>query len=77
LGKRFLVLKMRKVGGREVLSLFDEDTGMVAIPREWTDQEPPSPCSSVLEQASVLQAASLLKLQELVQAIGKRIDDAK
>ena len=68
---------MRKVGGHEVLSLFDEHNGTVALPREWTDQAPPSPYSSVLEQAPVLHVACLLKLQELIQVIGKRIDDAK
>lgn len=68
---------MRKVGGRDVLSLFDEHTGTVALPREWTDQAPPCPCSSVFEPVPVLHAACLLKLQELVQLIGKRIDDAK
>jgi Family of unknown function (DUF5372) len=68
---------MRKIGGREVLSLFDEHTGTVALPREWTDQAPPCPYSSVLEQPPVLHAVSLLKLLELVQMIGKRIDDDK
>jgi hypothetical protein len=77
LGKRFLVLKVRKTAGREVLSLFDEHMGTVALPREWTDQGPPCAYSSVLEQAPVLHAACLLKLQELVQLIRKRIDDAK
>ena len=68
---------MRKVGGREVLSLFDEGNGTVTLPREWTDQAPPSLYSSVLEPAPILHAACLLKLQELVQLIRKRIDDAK
>jgi len=77
LGKRFLVLKVRRVGGREVLSLFDEHNGTLALPREWTDQAPPSPYSSVLEQAPVLHVACLIKLRELVNFIGKRIDDAK
>jgi hypothetical protein len=76
-GKRFLILKIRKGGGREVLSLFAEHIGTVALPREWTDQAPPCPYSNVLEPAPVLHAAFLLKLQELVQVIGKRIDDAK
>jgi len=75
-GKRFLVLKVRRVGGGEVLSLFDEHNGTVALPREWTDQAPPSPYSSVLEQAPVLHVACLSKLRELVNFIGKRIDDA-
>ena len=68
---------MRKVGGREVLSLFDEHTGTVALPRDWTDHALPSPYASVLEQAPVLHVACLLKLHELIQGIGKRIDDAK
>jgi len=59
-----------------VLSLFDEHNGTVALPREWTDQAPPSPYSSVLEQAPVLHVACLIKLRELVNFIGKRIDDA-
>jgi hypothetical protein len=77
LGKRFLVLKVRRTGGREVLSLFDERTGTVALPREWTDQASPSVYSSVLEQAPILHATCLIKLRELVQLLGKRIDDAK
>ncbi len=77
LGKRFLVLKVRRVGGREVLSLFDEHHGVIALPREWTDQVPPSPYATVLEQAPILQAACLLQLSELVQRLTKGIDDAK
>jgi hypothetical protein len=77
LGKRFLVLKVRRVRGREVLSLFDEHNGTVALPREWTDQAPPTPYSSVLAQAPVLHVVCLIKLCELVNFIEKRIDDAK
>jgi hypothetical protein len=77
LGKRFLVLKVRRIGGREVVSLFDEGTGTVALPREWTDQSPSSLYCSVLEQAPILDAASLIKLRELADLVGKRIDDAK
>ena len=71
------MLKLRRVGGREVLSLFDEHHGAVALPREWTDQASPSPYFSVLEQAPILDAACLIKLSVLLQLIGKRIDDAK
>ena len=77
LGKRFLILKMRKVRGREVLSLFDEQNGTVTLLREWTDQALPSPYASVLKQAPILQVDCLLKLQELAQVIRKKIDDAK
>ncbi len=76
-GKRFLILKARKVGGREILSLFDEGNGTITLPREWTDQARPSLYISVLEPAPILDAACLLQLQERVQLIRKRIDDAK
>jgi hypothetical protein len=77
LGKRFLVLKVRRVGGHEVLSLFDENKGTIALPREWTDQASPSPYSSLLDKPPILHATYLLKLCELIELIGKRIDDAK
>jgi hypothetical protein len=77
LGKRFLVLKVRRVGGREVLSLFEQGLGTVALPREWTDQAPPSPYSTVLDQPPILHASCLLKLRELIGLVEKRIDDAK
>jgi len=75
LGRRFLILKMRRAGGREVLSLFDEHHGTIALPREWTDQAPPSGGSSVLAPAAVLHAACLIQLRELVELMKKRIDD--
>jgi hypothetical protein len=75
LGKRFLILKLRRVGGREVLSLFDEHNGTIALPREWTDQAPPAGVSSVLAPAPILHAACLIHLRELVELIKKGIDD--
>ena len=77
LGKRFLVLKVRRVAGRKVLSLFDEHRGTVTLPLEWTDQAVPGPYASGLEPAPILEVACLLQLRELVQLMGKRIDDAK
>jgi len=74
-GQRFLVLKVRRVGGREVLSLFDEARGTIALPREWTDQAPPSIASGVLPQAPILHPACLIQLRELVQLLKKRLDD--
>ena len=77
LGKRFLVLKVRRAAGHQVLSLFDEHNGTAALPRDWTDQAQPSPYSSVLEPPPILHPACLLKLHELVQLMKKRFDDAK
>ena len=71
-----MVLKVRRVAGQEMLSLFDEQTGTAALPREWTDQGAPSPYSTVLEHRPILHAACLLKLSELVQFIKKGVDDA-
>ena len=69
---------MRRVGGEQILSLLDEHTGRgsFAVPREWTDQSPPSPHSSVPEQALVLDAPCLIKLRDLVEALKKGVDDA-
>jgi hypothetical protein len=70
-----LVLKVRRVGGREVLSLFDDHAGTIALPREWTDQADPSAYASAHGQPLILHAGCLLKLTELVQLIKKGVDD--
>jgi len=76
-GKRFRILKVRRVGGREVLSLFDEGRGTIALPREWTDDGPPSPYVAVLPTPPRLEVRCLLQLRELVELIRKGVDDAK
>ena len=76
-GKRFRVLKTRRVGGREVLSLFDEGRGTLALPREWTDRTPPSPYDAALPTPPILDALCLVKLRELVELIRKGVDDGK
>ena len=37
-GQRFAILKVRKIAGQEILSLYDQKRGSLAIPRAWTDQ---------------------------------------
>src|SRR5215831_8713338 len=39
-GRRFVVLKLRKVSGVETLSLRHTEMGSFAVPREWTDWAP-------------------------------------
>jgi hypothetical protein len=68
---------MRRIGGREVLSLFDEGQGTVALPRDWTDQAAPSPYASGSESPLILHPDCLLQLLALVKAIQKVFDDAK
>lgn len=77
LGKRFLVLKTRRTSGQVILSLFAEGHGTIALPREWTDQAPPSPYTAVLPAPPILDALCLIKLRGLVEWIGKGVDDAK
>jgi hypothetical protein len=69
-GKRFLVLKTKKSASREILSLFDEKTGVFGLPREWTDLAQPS-CNTLLEPAPILDARCLLQLSHLVQILKK------
>ena len=64
-----------KIGGQEVLSLYDDKRGSLPIPRDWTDQAVLSPDAGLIEPAPILDARCLLKLHDLVQAVTKRIDD--
>jgi hypothetical protein len=72
-----MVLKVRRVGGREVLSLFDEQAGATALPRDWTDQGDEGSYSKVLEQPAILHGLCLLKLSQLVQVVKKGVDDER
>jgi len=75
-GQRFLVLKIKKSASREILSLFDEQTGVFGLPREWTDLAPPS-WENLLDAPPILNARCLLELSNLVQILKKRVDDAQ
>jgi hypothetical protein len=74
-GRRLAILKIRKIGGQEVLSLYDDKRGSLPIPRDWTDQALLCPHTGLIEPAPILDARCLLKLQELVRAATKTIDD--
>jgi Family of unknown function (DUF5372) len=73
-GQRFPILKTRKIGGREVLTLYDKDRGSVSIPRDWTDQAVLPPYPGAMEPAPILDVGCLLKLHDLVRTATKRID---
>jgi hypothetical protein len=74
-GQRFAILKIRKMGGREVLSLYDDKRGSLPIPRDWTDQALLSPHAELIKPAPILDVRCLLKLHDLVRATTKSIDD--
>jgi len=59
-GQRFAILKIRNIGGREVLSLYEALLAAHA---------------GLIEPAPILDARCLLKLQDLVRAAAKNIDD--
>ena len=63
------------MAGQEVLSLYDDKKGSLPIPRDWTDQALLAPHASLIEPAPILDARCLLKLQDLVRAVTKSIDD--
>ena len=75
-GQRFAILKVRKIAGQDVLSLYDEKRGSLAMPRAWTDQAEPSPYMGLPEPAPRLDVCCLLKLHELVRATSKRGHEA-
>jgi hypothetical protein len=72
------VLKLRKVSGVETLSLRHHETGSFAIPREWTDWEPPETSREPTtdQQPLLFDAAGALALAELVHAL-KRNNGAR
>jgi len=49
-GQRFAILKIRKMSGLEVLSLYDDKRGSLPIPRDWTDQALLSPHEGLIER---------------------------
>jgi Family of unknown function (DUF5372) len=76
-GQRLAILKIRKIAGQEVLSLYDDKKGSLPIPRDWTDQALLSPHARLIEPTPILDARCLLKLQDLVRVATKSIDDEK
>ena len=75
-GQRFAILKVRKIAGQDVLSLYDETRGSLTMPRAWTDQAEPSLYAGLPEPAPRLDVRCLLKLHELVRATSKRGHEA-
>jgi hypothetical protein len=77
-GQRFAILKVRKIAGQDVLSLYDEKRGSsLTMPRAWTDQAEPSLYAGLPEPAPRLDVRCLLKLHELVRATSKNEHQAK
>src|ERR1700683_3583441 len=64
-GKRFDVLKTRRVAGIERLSLQDPILGSFAMPREWTDWASPDERARARGSSLVVDTFGLVDLAEL------------
>jgi|SRR6266436_4589372 len=65
-GRRFPVLKKRRIAGNETLILRGLDCGTFSVAREWTDWADPSPADSLKLR---LDAESLLALVTLLEQL--------
>jgi hypothetical protein len=75
-GQRFAILKVRKLAGQEILSLYDQKRGSLTMPRAWTDQAEPAPYAGLPGPAPILDVRCLLKLHELLRATSKNEHEA-
>jgi hypothetical protein len=73
-GQRFIVLKIRKVSGVEILSLRHTEMGSLAIPRDWTDWAPPGTSVEPIngQRSLLVDTLGLLALAELVGSLKRK-----
>ena len=73
-GQRFIVLKVRKVSGVEILSLRHTEMGSLAIPRDWTDWAPPGTSVEPIngQRSLLVDTLGLLALAELVGSLKRK-----
>jgi hypothetical protein len=71
-GQQFSVLKVRKVSGVATLSLYYNELGSIAVPREWTNWASPGSRASLGEQRLLADPWGLVALAELVTALRMR-----
>ena len=68
-GRRFEVLKKRRVGGIDTLILRELERGTLSVPREWTDWADPSPYDPLTLPPQRLAADYLFELVALLDAL--------
>jgi hypothetical protein len=68
-GRRFDVLKIRRISGVETLSVRDSDLGSFAMPREWTDWAPPGGQACASGAPLVIDAFGLVAVAELIASL--------
>ena len=68
-GRRFEVLKKRRVAGVDTLILRELERGTLSVPSEWTDWADPSPYDSLTLPPHRLAADYLFELVALLDAL--------
>jgi len=68
-GRRFEVLKKRRIAGVDTLILRELERGTLSIPREWTDWADPTPYDSLTRPPHRLAADCLFELVVLLDAL--------
>ena len=68
-GRRFEVLKQRRVAGVDTLILRELERGTLSIPREWTDWADPSSYDSLTRPPHRLAADCLFELVAFLDAV--------
>jgi hypothetical protein len=68
-GRRFEVLKKRRIAGVDTLILRERERGTLSVPREWTDWADPSPDGSSTVPPHRLAADCLFELVVLLEAL--------
>ena len=68
-GRRFEVLKKRRIAGVDTLILREMERGTLSIPREWTDWADPSLYDSLTLPPQRFAAEYLFELVALLEAL--------
>ena len=72
-GETFLIVKVRRYGGVEMLSLRGPSDGTFAVPLEWTDKAPASPYEQLGIPLPFLDFRCLAELVDLVELLNQHI----
>jgi len=70
-GQPFLILKTRRVSGRDTLILRGSLTGTFGVPLAWTDCALPSPHTDGPTEACPLDGPGLLQLANLIDQLNR------
>ena len=68
-GQSFPILKTRRVGGVDTLTLRGTAGGTFAVPLSWTDQAEPTPWELLDREPPFFAAPFLWKLVELIDSL--------